>query len=653
MAQQSNTWKQFFLSHPENEQGNSNMGAFSIALKAGNSKIEKLSALTEEGTVFVAADSDMQIALFHHPKNLGGTRSRATDKIVSLVGFGSETTCVQINEKIALLDCNTVTPTLDELSACETKEDVKALEIPDQNGMVTFPGSAVFIPCPWLRNFLISSECVDPFELIPAVYAEARKFDDEAEAAGTISAVNHAEDFSLFLYGVGAGSIPETRYKVIPGDGELKEYQKQLHQKFILPPIDNSTPSLIQHSDNSSVLAQLSETMSRQTEEAATANRLRREELDRQKEKDDKKRNKISDLHPSTLNMLTMASSSNCDETPDGPSPSCMKFFNSKNAATAGQELHEMFEDMNQGDVGFAHGTVQALHQGMFLYSEGGTPSNFTIFSFFEQGVLLRDNANKRSLLLFLVSEHGQGQTLDEVKKSAKQEVRIPTDFNGLFNQISYFWGAVKIFMGEDSVLAEALSLFLKGMTKYSHSYKVKIESEKSFPAQILYAIDCRIQRFLVECKRADDRSDVDDRIIDLREITNDVVNNRFYTSLPSAFQVTNPDTNTSSNSSSPKRKAGDDGDEKRKKRRAWIDNDDQHEDFKMLEGEDWKKDYCGRCIDDVPLWEGKTRMCTRWHTKGGCFNDCKKKASHVKKSKIPSKQESEYKDYLRKVRKD
>ena len=169
MAQQSNTWKQFFLSHPENEQGNSNMGAFSIALKAGNSKIEKLSALTEEGTVFVAADSDKQIVLFHHPKNLGGTRSRTTDKIVCLVGFGSETTCVQINEKIALLDCNTVTPTLDELSACETKEDVKALEIPDQNGMVTFPGSAVFIPCPWLRNFLISSECVDPFELIPAV----------------------------------------------------------------------------------------------------------------------------------------------------------------------------------------------------------------------------------------------------------------------------------------------------------------------------------------------------------------------------------------------------------------------------------------------------------------------------------------------------
>ena len=45
--------------------------------------------------------------------------------------------------------------------------------------------------------------------------------------------------------------------------------------------------------------------------------------------------------------------------------------------------------------------------------------------------------------------------------------------------------------------------------------------------------------------------------------------------------------------------------------------------------------------------------MCTRWHTKGGCFDDCKKKASHVGKSEIPSKQESDYKDYLKKVRKE
>lgn len=81
----------------------------------------------------------------------------------------------------------------------------------------------------------------------------------------------------------------------------------------------------------------------------------------------------------------------------------------------SGQEFYEMFEDLNQGGIGFAHGTVQALHQGMFLYSKGGTPNNFTISAFFEQSALLKENANKRSLLLSLVSEHSQEQSQEEV----------------------------------------------------------------------------------------------------------------------------------------------------------------------------------------------------------------------------------------------
>ena len=66
-----------------------------------------------------------------------------------------------------------------------------------------------------------------------------------------------------------------------------------------------------------------------------------------------------------------------------------------------------------------------------------------------------------------------------------------------------------------------------------------------------------------MECKRADDRSNVDDRIIEFREITNNVINSSFHTSLLSAFQVTITDMNTSINSSPPKRKAREEGDGK------------------------------------------------------------------------------------------
>eukprot|EP00957_Ditylum_brightwellii_P063302 4804224-Ditylum_brightwellii.AAC.1 len=115
----------------------------------------------------------------------------------------------------------------------------------------------------------------------------------------------------------------------------------------------------------------------------------------------------MGNLHKTTLNMLVMISATNCDDTPSDTAESCRLFFNCKNAALADQELHQQFKDMGLGDVGFAHGMAQALHNGMFLYSEGSTPSNFTAFNSFEQQPLERDDVRKRALFLILVSMVG------------------------------------------------------------------------------------------------------------------------------------------------------------------------------------------------------------------------------------------------------
>eukprot|EP00957_Ditylum_brightwellii_P182992 13938032-Ditylum_brightwellii.AAC.2 len=92
---------------------------------------------------------------------------------------------------------------------------------------------------------------------------------------------------------------------------------------------------------------------------------------------------------------------------------------------------------MGLGDLGFAHGTTQALHNGMFLDSEGNTLSNFTAFSFFEQQPLKRDDVCKRALFLILVLIVSCGKTLEDIKKLAKQPVRVPTGFSGLKTQLS------------------------------------------------------------------------------------------------------------------------------------------------------------------------------------------------------------------------
>eukprot|EP00957_Ditylum_brightwellii_P198665 15141796-Ditylum_brightwellii.AAC.1 len=120
--------------------------------EAGKTQKEKLRSLTEDAdTVFLVADDEKNIVILHSPKNFGGMRTRPTNKVAAMIGLGSTAIGVLINEKVALEDCNLVTPTIDEIELCTTEIDIAALACPAQSGKVTFPGSATFIPAPWLR----------------------------------------------------------------------------------------------------------------------------------------------------------------------------------------------------------------------------------------------------------------------------------------------------------------------------------------------------------------------------------------------------------------------------------------------------------------------------------------------------------------------
>eukprot|EP00957_Ditylum_brightwellii_P182447 13898618-Ditylum_brightwellii.AAC.1 len=108
---------------------------------------------------------------------------------------------------------------------------------------------------------------------------DAKEFDkahkDETNFDG--KAINHVEDFSLCVFGVGKGLIKETRFRVKPDDEELKSYCDMRQRDQVLPPtgsdgnILSNTPR-----DNLSVLIQLTAAMSRQSEYAERANVMRR-----------------------------------------------------------------------------------------------------------------------------------------------------------------------------------------------------------------------------------------------------------------------------------------------------------------------------------------------------------------------------------------
>ena len=62
---------------------------------------------------------------------------------------------------------------------------------------------------------------------------------------------------------------------------------------------------------------------------------------------------------------------------------------------------------------------------------------------------------------------------------------------------------------------------------------------------------------------------------------------------------------------------------------------------------------FVGKLVDKRPKWDDDSLMCTRFHVKHICFNDCKNKNSHKPNSQVPEEKREEMRSYCKKVRKN
>ena len=154
--------------------------------------------MEEIDTVILAADANNKIMILHSPKNFGGTRSRPNNKVVCMLGLGAHTMYDFIDLRTALADCQIVVPAVTDLSDCESAQDVANIPAPEENGLVDFEGSSIFIPAPVLRNAILRSGTNEPFELIPIVTESARNFHSNHEEDEMITnlTITHADDLN-------------------------------------------------------------------------------------------------------------------------------------------------------------------------------------------------------------------------------------------------------------------------------------------------------------------------------------------------------------------------------------------------------------------------------------------------------------------------
>ena len=123
---------------------------------------------------------------------------------------------------------------------------------------------------------------------------------------------------------------------------------------------------------------------------------------------------------------------------------------------------------------------------------------------------------------------------------------------------------------------------------------------------------------------------------------TPEVVRHRFaMDDLPEVFKIEEKDIEAPSSGIKKKQKTGEHLTKGNK-----VLNTDPNPEYKMLEGEDFRKVYCGKNAQFRPFWDKAkgTKMCPPFHSKWYCFDNCDMIDSHVEKDKVPAAVDAEYK---------
>ena len=122
------------------------------------------------------------------------------------------------------------------------------------------------------------------------------------------------------------------------------------------------------------------------------------------------------------------------------------------------------------------------------------------------------------------------------------------------------------------------------------------------------------------------------DNILDFGDLLEQVLNGVFQMNLPASFKKvvipTKPAAIDEFKQAATENKGEGNGGNKKKQTNKnsngnLVKNSAQDKDFTMVAGELWKDTFSKRFPHKSQIWDGKIKMCTRWHIKGDCYDNC------------------------------
>ena len=168
--------KTFIATHADNTAGNKNTSVFTEAWSPVKIQDQQFQMLTVDcgprhGPFCRRPQQKVSRPLLfqEHRRHFASSREEVN---VPFRPTGAIATVFEVKPLTLMVECNLVTPTIDAPCECTTSTEVAEGEVPDENSLVTYPGSASFLLAPWLADAMIAVNSSDPFPLIMVIYQQ-------------------------------------------------------------------------------------------------------------------------------------------------------------------------------------------------------------------------------------------------------------------------------------------------------------------------------------------------------------------------------------------------------------------------------------------------------------------------------------------------
>ena len=647
----SNSFRDHLIRLSElNEAGNENLQLYRDAADPNIfDRKERVHYLTlDKDALVLVANGKGGMRMVHSITNLGGNFFRPDDKIVCLQGTSNSATPLLLDMTSLNQTVSFEAPKLDDFLECKTIEDVSNLKSIKKN---KFECLQYTILAPYQAKAILRSESTDPREWFLAAKKAAEDFDESKEELVN-SATHHNKNLFSILWGAINNKLVEGSVIVDSDDNELRAFQTKRLSECILPAIPAGGPT-VQSNASESTLNQLSAAISNMVETNERANALRALEIERVKENDESKKDRIKKwMHETTIRMFKNASSSDGIRHAEDLTDEFKRFFNSESVGAAGKQL--IYDLANLGSEGavICEGALHAMYHGDFVPVIAGAVGRLSPFSF-SASSYLKSSQNDNFTMIHLMNTTNRPMTREQIQSSMKQTVLAPKTYHEMMESAEIFGHILVLFTGSESKISVIWNLVVSKLRRCKIQIEQMYFQDKDICAKIMYGLDIQCQQWLRECLACEDREDVDDSYLDFGPIIRSIELQTLSISLPAQFKVLKLGGDNNEIADELSRNGGGGGDgggggnrngkRKREGEDRRVKNENQFEAFKLQENEDYKI-FTGK--DNVkarPRFNNKSRICNKWNIKGMCFNDCAHKDSHVPHSEYSQQQKDDF----------